>query len=107
MRNNLVHFSGLESVRNRLDWDFLGKYIFWMFVQGTIFIIITLVVEYKLWTLLICRRKNDVSNNDIDTEALDEDVIDERTRVLKDSGTDVLQVKNIFKRFILLVDILI
>ena len=23
----------MESVRNRLDWDFLGKYMFWLVVQ--------------------------------------------------------------------------
>ena len=91
--------SGFESVRNRLDWDFLGKYIFWMFVQGTVFIILTLVVEYRLWTWLVCTKRNDVSDDDtLDTEDLDEDVHDERKRVLKSSNTDVLQVKNLFKR---------
>ena len=86
-------------MRNRLDWDFLGKYIFWMFVQGTVFIILTLVVEYRLWTWLVCTKRNDVSDDDaLDTEDLDEDVLDERKRVLKSSNTDVLQVKNLFKR---------
>ena len=95
-------YAGFESVRNRLDWDFLGKYIFWMFVQGTVFIILTLVVEYRLWTwLLVCTKRNDVSDDDtLNTEDLDEDVLEERKRVLKPSNTDVLQVKNLFKRFV-------
>ena len=92
-------FSGFESVRNRLDWDFLGKYIFWMFVQGSVFILLTLVVEYRLWAWLVCTKRNDVSDQDmLDIEDLDEDVLEERKRVLKSSNTDVLQVKNLFKR---------
>ena len=77
----------------------MGKYIFCMFVQGTVFIILTLVVEYRLWAWLVCTKRNDVSDDDsLDIEELDEDVLEERKRVLKNSNTDVLQVKNLFKR---------
>ena len=77
----------------------MGKYIFCMFVQGTVFIILTLVVEYRLWAWLVCTKRNDVSDDDsLDIEELDEDVLEERKRVLKTSNTDVLQVKNLFKR---------
>ena len=77
----------------------MGKYIFCMFVQGTVFIILTLVVEYRLWAFLVCTKRNDVSDDDsLDIDHLDEDVLEERKRVLKTSNTDVLQVKNLFKR---------
>ena len=77
----------------------MGKYIFCMFVQGTVFIILTLVVEYRLWACLVCTKRNDVSDDDsLDIDDLDEDVLEERKRVLKTSNTDVLQVKNLFKR---------
>ena len=70
-----------------------------MFVQGTVFIILTLVVEYRIWAWLVCTKRNDVSDDDsLDIEELDEDVLEERKRVLKNSNTDVLQVKNLFKR---------
>ena len=71
-----------------------------MFVQGSVFILITLVVEYRLWAWLVCcTKRNDVGDDDkLDIEDLDEDVLEERKRVLKSSNTDVLQVKNLFKR---------
>ena len=90
-------FQGLESVRNRLDWDFLGKYMFWMMVQGIVFIILTLSIEYKVWNYFVCRKKEDADDTD-NCEALDEDVLKEKERVMNNSDIDVLQVKNLCKR---------
>ena len=64
----------------------MGKYIFCMFVQGTVFIILTLVVEYRLWACLVCTKRNDVVDDDsLDVDDLHEDVVVERKRGLKTS----------------------
>ena len=92
-------YSGFESVRNRLDWDFLGKYMFWMLVQGLVFFIATLLLEYRVWIYLLALRKKD---NDAVIEEeleLDEDVEEERNRVFSSDNADVLKVKNLFKTY--------
>ena len=82
-----------------MEWDFLGKYIFWMFVQGALFILLTFVIESKLWRSLLCRRSEEnIDMDDIEND-LDEDVIEERKRVFSNLNSDVLTVKNLFKRY--------
>jgi len=79
--------------------DFLGKYIFWLFVQGSLFILLTFVIESKLWRGIFCRRnKENIDTDDIEKD-LDEDVIEERKRVFSNLNSDVLTVKNLFKRY--------
>ena len=92
---------GFESVRNRLDWDFLGKYMFCMLLQGSIFFIATLLIEYRVWTVVLAMRKKYYIDGDLDDDGneLDEDVVEERNRVYSDSNSDVLQVKNLFKKY--------
>ena len=92
---------GFESVRNRLDWDFLGKYMFCMLLQGSIFFIATLLIEYRVWTVVLAMRKKYYVDGDLDDDGneLDEDVVEERNRVYSDSNSDVLQVKNLFKKY--------
>ena len=92
----------MESVRNRLDWDFLGKYLFCMFVQGSLSFLCTLGIQTKVWRRLLRPNRLRV---EADGEAGewegDVDVIAERVRVLNsDPGDDVLQVKNLFKRLL-------
>merc|ERR1719373_966875 len=96
--NAVIGQFGLESVRNRLDWDFLGKYMFWMMIQGLVFIILTLSIEYRVWTYIICRKNEDDKATE-NMENLDEDVLKERERVFSNSDMDVLQVKNLCKRY--------
>ena len=90
----------MESVRNRLDWDFLGKYLFCMFLQGTISFLATIGIQTKVWRRLLQARRLPVDGDEDDGEwEGDVDVIAERVRVLNsDPGDDVLQVKNLFKR---------
>merc|ERR1719373_1356322 len=96
--NAVIGQFGLESVRNRLDWDFLGKYMFWMMIQGLVFIILTLSIEYRVWTYIICRKTEDDKATE-NMENMDEDVLKERERVFRNNDMDVLQVKNICKRY--------
>jgi len=97
--NAVIGQFGLESVRDRMEWDFLGKYIFWLFVQGSLFILLTFVIESKLWRGIFCRRnKENIDTDDIEKD-LDEDVIEERKRVFSNLNSDVLTVKNLFKRY--------
>ena len=101
-KNSLTYFSfqGLKSVRNRFDWDFLGKYMFCLFIQGVLFFGLTLVIQSKFWRATCNRSKVDTEKNQIgDSEDEDDDVKKERSRVLNSEiGSDVLQVKNLFKR---------
>ena len=117
---------GLESRRNRFAFAFLGKYMFCLLVQGTVFFVATLAIQAQFWTW--CRRPSgqqqqgghsvaspsaarymDNSNNDEDEDdlSMDEDVRRERRRVLLSSATsmttkeddDVLQVRNLVKKY--------
>ena len=72
--------------------------MFWMMVQGIVFIILTLIIEYKVWNYLVCKKKDDCEDRE-NLDALDEDVLKEKERVLNNSGMDVLQVKNLCKRY--------
>ena len=99
--SSLFHpISGLESVRNRLEWDFLGKYMLAMTIQGSLFFLFTLGVQTKFWRRLLSAKtlQVDVGESDGDSEE-DVDVLAERERVLNsEAGDDVLQLKNLFKR---------
>ena len=90
----------MESVRNRLEWDFLGKYMFCMLLQGSLFFLFTLGVQTKFWRRFLSAKtlQVDVGDGDGDSEE-DVDVLAERERVLNsEAGDDVLQLKNLFKR---------
>ena len=92
---------GLESVRNRLDWDFLGQYLFCMFIQGSLFFLCTVGIQSKFWKKLLSAKKLRLEAEDEEEFESDEDVIKERVRVLNsEPGDDVLQVRNLFKRLI-------
>ena len=101
---SLFHpISGLESVRNRLEWDFLGKYMFCMLLQGSLFFLLTLGLQTKFWKRFLTARTLQVEGDDDDGDSEEDvDVLTERERVLNsEAGDDVLQLKNLFKRFFL------
>jgi len=99
--NAVIGQFGLESVRSRFDWDFLGKYMCCMFVQGVLFFGVTLAIQSKFWSLSCSNSKVDSEKEQLkDMEDEDEDVKRERNRVLtSEVGSDVLQVKSLFKRY--------
>ena len=78
--------------------------MFWMLVQGTLFVLITFIIESKLWRLLLCRRDQETVDVDNIENDLDEDVVEERRRVMRNTDSDVLTVKNLFKRYTFLLD---
>ena len=94
--------TGLESVRNRLEWDFLGKYMFCMLLQGSLLFLLTVGVQTKFWKRCLSAKTLQVDADDGDGDEdseEDEDVLAERERVLNgEDGDDVLQLKNLFKR---------
>ena len=97
--NNAISVLGLESVRSRFDFDFLGKYFFYMFLQGIVFFSFTLLLQSKFWTYWFPRAEGP-KENDNSLENEDEDVRNERERVLNgEVGEDVMQVKKLFKRY--------
>merc|ERR1719461_696185 len=98
--NIVIGQFGLKSVRSRFDWDFLGKYMFCLFVQGILFFGLTLLIQSKFWRLSCGKASVDAEKELMNDDEEDEDVQRERLRVLKSEiGTDVLQVKNLFKRY--------
>ena len=96
----------MESVRNRLEWDFLGKYMFWMFLQGSLFFLLTLGVQTKFWRRFLSAKTLQVDGGEGDGDSEEDvDVLAERERVLNsEAGGDVLQLKNLFKRLASLLD---
>ena len=72
-----------------------------LFVQGVVFFGLTLAIQSKFWSLSCSKYKVDSMKDKLeDIEDEDEDVKRERSRVLNSEvGTDVLQVRNLFKRF--------
>ena len=74
--------------------------MFWMLVQGLVFFVATLLLEYRVWVYISALRKKsskDAENND--ELELDEDVEEERNRVFSPDNADVLQVKNLYKTY--------
>ena len=75
-------------------------------VQGSVFILATLLVEAGAWRRLVCwwrRGQREADTGDTEDKDLDEDVVKERLRVLSGKDADVLQVKNLFKRQVFIV----
>ncbi|CAG7785272.1 unnamed protein product, partial [Allacma fusca] len=83
---------------NILDWEILGKYFFALFVQGILFFILNLVVEYRKWIhAKICRPKPRYSCDTFEDE--DEDVHRERETVMANryDPTSVLVTQRLTK----------
>ena len=100
--NLIVAKFGLISQRDRYDWDFLGKYMACMVLQGFVFAFLTLGIQYRFWTCaancLTGKYRTDVGAEPDDGE--DEDVLRERERVmLKNNPNDVLAVRGLMKRY--------
>ena len=74
--------------------------MFCLFVQGILFFGLTLLIQSKFWRLSCGKASVDAEKELMNDDEEDEDVQRERLRVLKSEiGTDVLQVKNLFKRY--------
>ena len=75
---------GLESVRSGFGWNFLGKCMCCMFVQGVLFFAVTLAIRSGFWSLSCNGSKVDSAKDQFkDVEDEDEDVKRERNHVLR------------------------
>ncbi|GAB6026560.1 ATP-binding cassette sub- A member 1 [Chamberlinius hualienensis] len=89
---------GIHAERNPLAWDFLGRGLFCMFLQGLIMFSLTLLIEYKFFKHYFRKRKTDVLLDNIEDE---DDVGRERDKV--QSGrydSAILKVLNLTKHYI-------
>ncbi|XP_067120260.1 phospholipid-transporting ATPase ABCA1-like isoform X3 [Centruroides vittatus] len=83
---------GIQTFRYPLDWDFLGKNIMCLTIQGAVFFIFTLLVEYKFFF----RKSLNMPNFIPDAE--EDDVAMERSRVLSGhTNNAVLRMENLTK----------
>ena len=80
----LIFVPGYVSVHNRFAWDFLGKYMFSMVIQGVVCLLATLAIQHKVWTLAGHLWFGSSGDNDGSEakEGEDEDVTRERQRVM-------------------------
>ncbi|XP_059473610.1 ATP-binding cassette sub-family A member 7-like isoform X2 [Neocloeon triangulifer] len=96
---------GLELRKNRFEWEFLGKNLFAMLIEGFIFFAITLAIEFGFfdpvwqWILVKLNRAPKLSENMLsDIYDDEEDVGAERQRVkLSSSDEHVLAINDLSK----------
>jgi ATP-binding cassette subfamily A (ABC1) protein 4 len=55
--NAAISQFGLESVRSRFAFAFLGKYMLCLLVQGVVFFLLTLAIQAQFWTWFSCTRR--------------------------------------------------
>uniref|UniRef100_A0A671MD89 P-type phospholipid transporter n=1 Tax=Sinocyclocheilus anshuiensis TaxID=1608454 RepID=A0A671MD89_9TELE len=77
---------GENSFRSPLEWDMVGKNLFAMAVEGVVFFIITVLIQYRFF----------FGPNPIGEE--DEDVARERQRIMSGAGQgDILELRQLTK----------
>ena len=70
-----------------------------MIIQGVIFFILTLMIQYKFWTWRPKCLRSDFDMSELEDYEMDEDVAREKDRVLnKENPNDVLSIKNLVKK---------
>ncbi|XP_072275957.1 retinal-specific phospholipid-transporting ATPase ABCA4 isoform X2 [Pyxicephalus adspersus] len=84
---------GEEHTTNPFQWEFLGKNIFAMLVEGIVYFILNLLIQNRFFfTAWFAEPPNE------QIEGEDEDVAQERIRVLKGGGkNDILKLKELTK----------
>jgi ATP-binding cassette subfamily A (ABC1) protein 4 len=55
--NAAISQFGLESVRSRFAFAFLGKYMLCLLVQGVVFFLLTLAIQGEFWTWFTGKRR--------------------------------------------------
>uniref|UniRef100_A0A8C9VRP3 P-type phospholipid transporter n=1 Tax=Scleropages formosus TaxID=113540 RepID=A0A8C9VRP3_SCLFO len=83
---------GTKQTLDPLSWDFVGKNLFAMAVEGVIFFLFTLLLQYKFFINFICPLLHVMS------ESTDQDVAKERRRVTSGKAQeDILLMKELSK----------
>uniref|UniRef100_A0A8C9T650 P-type phospholipid transporter n=1 Tax=Scleropages formosus TaxID=113540 RepID=A0A8C9T650_SCLFO len=87
-------FTGTKQTLDPLSWDFVGKNLFAMAVEGVIFFLFTLLLQYKFF--INCRPFSDLGLPPLGPE--DQDVAKERRRVTSGKAQeDILLMKELSK----------
>ena len=107
-KNLIAGRFGLESTRsNRFEFDFTGKFMLCMFVQGVLLFSITLMIQYRVFLSLQQKLIKLIIGpqslkSPVDADTVDDDVKHENERVLSrehDKLPDVLVVKDLCKKY--------
>ena len=73
--------SGIKSTYSGFDFNIIGKNILALFVQGIVFFIMNMLIEYKFFIRSSVKKGNLLSNDELNDE--DEDVRAERNRIMR------------------------
>ena len=103
-KNLIAGKFGFVSTRtNRFAFDFCGKYMLCMLAQGFLSFLVTLMIQYRVFYRiqravfrLVLGPENIGSSNQ---EFEDEDVKQEKERVLKSASQDVLKIQDLSKKY--------
>ncbi|XP_076353530.1 phospholipid-transporting ATPase ABCA1-like isoform X1 [Tachypleus tridentatus] len=83
---------GINTFRDPMEWDFLGRNLLSMSVQAVGFFFLTILIQYRFF---ISKREPSI---DEEIEDVDDDVAAERKKVLNGSSKDaVLKIENLTK----------
>ncbi|XP_077550121.1 phospholipid-transporting ATPase ABCA1-like isoform X2 [Haemaphysalis longicornis] len=84
---------GLKTFKHPLEWDFLGLNLVSLAIQGLVYFIFTLLLQYRFFV----RKRQQSVPFDL-KELSDDDVVQERDRVLAGQADDfILKVENLTK----------
>lgn len=84
---------GLKTFKHPLEWDFLGLNLVSLAIQGLVYFIFTLLLQYRFFV----RKRQQSVLFDL-KELSDDDVVQERDRVLAGQADDfILKVENLTK----------
>uniref|UniRef100_A0A3Q3XQQ9 ABC transporter domain-containing protein n=1 Tax=Mola mola TaxID=94237 RepID=A0A3Q3XQQ9_MOLML len=87
---------GEEYTRNPFQWNFVGKNIAFMAVEGFIYFILNLLIQYRFF---LDHWMSDYKQTSVQDE--DEDVAAERQRIYEGGRkTDVLQIRDLSKTYV-------
>ncbi|XP_037086261.1 ATP-binding cassette sub-family A member 7-like [Pollicipes pollicipes] len=94
LRSETLATFGLTAQRDIFEWDFLGRNLLCMLIQGVLAFLLTLLIEYRPG----CRRRQLMGLTGGVTDDMDEDVFRERQRVLSGrADKDILRLFNLTK----------
>lgn len=91
--NTLLLYKGENRFRSPLEWDMVGKNLFAMAVEGVVFFIITVLIQYRF-----CIKPINLHTKLPPVGEEDEDVARERQRIVNGLGHgDILELRQLTK----------
>ncbi|XP_068455300.1 retinal-specific phospholipid-transporting ATPase ABCA4-like isoform X1 [Clinocottus analis] len=87
---------GEEYIQDPFRWDFIGKYIAFMAVEGFVYFTLTVLIQYRFF---LNHWLSDYKQTSVRDE--DDDVAAERQRIYNGgSKTDILQIRDLSKTYV-------